>query len=106
MFFLNIENEIAVFVSICSNIFKNNISLSLIYIGLLNRFGVDLENDFAQTPNSGKARQPETSSVMEWLEQRSFLFGLELRGEDENFIVPLQNQGGQQQTESLRLALL
>ena len=62
-----------------------------------------MENDFTPNIDSGKSRQPETSSVMEWLEERSFLFGLELRGEDENFIVPLQNQGGQQQSETLRL---
>ena len=52
------------------------------------------DNEFRQ--------QPETSSVVEWLEQRSFLFGIELRGDDENFVLPQLPQ----QSETLRLVLL
>jgi hypothetical protein len=56
---------------------------------LLNLHGVDLENDFTPLSDTDRYRQQvETSSVMEWMEQRSFLFGIELRGEDENFVVP------------------
>jgi hypothetical protein len=68
-------------------------------LGLLNIHGVDLENDFgAVSVGEEHRQQPETSSVTEWLEQRSFLFGMELRGEDENFVLPQQPE----QSETLR----
>jgi len=55
--------------------------------GSVNRNGIDLENDFYPSYED-HSLQPETSSTVEWIKERTFLLGLILRGEDENFIIP------------------
>ena len=83
---------------------KLHFSASKKFSGAFNIHGVDLENDFVTSSSADNEfrQQPETSSVVEWLEQRSFLFGIELRGDDENFVLPQLPQ----QSETLRLVLL
>ena len=57
--------------------------------GKLNRAGIDLETDFNSSPNAHV--QPETQSIMTWMNQRKFLFSLDLRASDENILIPLVN---------------
>ena len=60
--------------------------------GRLNGNGVDLETDFSTEDNHSP--QPETSDVMEWMSNRQFLLSINLRGVDENIIVPKFNPSG------------
>lgn len=53
--------------------------------GSLNQGGVDLMENFS--PASQQA-QPEAQRVMTWMDQRKFLFSINLLGSDENVIVP------------------
>lgn len=55
--------------------------------GSLNRAGVDLETDFHYPPTDDNV-QPETERVVTWMDQRQFLFSVDLRGSDENIIIP------------------
>jgi len=58
------------------------------HAGSLNQAGVDLESNFDP---SGRRVQPETERIMTWMSQRKFLFSINLRGSDENIIVPNLN---------------
>ena len=61
--------------------------------GKLNRAGVDLETDFNTA--KGATVQPETQSIMTWMKQRKFMFSLDIRGSDENVLIPLVNSSFQ-----------
>ena len=52
--------------------------------GNLNQAGVDLDNDF----HSFDSAQPETKRIMKWMDERKFLFSLNLLGTNENIVVP------------------
>ena len=56
--------------------------------GALNQAGIDLELDFHKGQNS----QPETQRIINWMDQQKFLFSLDLRGSDENILIPIVNQ--------------
>lgn len=58
------------------------------HAGSLNQAGVDLESNFDP---SGRRVQPEAERIMTWMSQRKFLFSINLRGSDENIIVPNLN---------------
>ena len=57
--------------------------------GKLNSAGIDLETDFNSSTNAHI--QPETQSIMTWMNQRKFMFSLDLRASDENILIPLVN---------------
>ena len=57
--------------------------------GKLNQAGVDLETDFYTMGD--RSVQPETKSIMTWMDQRKFMFSLDIRGSDENVLIPLVN---------------
>jgi hypothetical protein len=57
-------------------------------VGRLNQAGVDLEDDFHVLDNKV---QPETRTMMTWMDQRKFVFSINLRGSDENIIIPTVN---------------
>ena len=52
--------------------------------GSLNQAGIDLDNDF----HSSDSVQPETKRIMKWMSERKFLFSVNLRGTNENIVVP------------------
>ena len=52
--------------------------------GSLNQAGVDLDNDF----HSFESSQPETKRIMKWMDERKFLFSLNLLANHENIVVP------------------
>ena len=55
--------------------------------GSLNQAGIDLELDY-----KGSNPQPETQRIINWMDQQKFLFSINLRGSDENILIPLINQ--------------
>ena len=55
--------------------------------GSLNQAGTDLEMDYGKS-----ACQPETERIKNWLDEQKFLFSINLRGSDENIIVPQISQ--------------
>ena len=54
--------------------------------GSLNQAGVDLLQDF--TGGHSKTPEPEAQRLMTWMDQRKFLFSINLRGSDEDIGVP------------------
>ncbi len=58
--------------------------------GSLNQAGVDLEMDYESllSSSSSSAPQPETQRIINWMDQQKFLFSINLRGADENIVVP------------------
>ena len=56
--------------------------------GSLNQAGVDLEMDYQSLRSSSSSPQPETQRIINWMDQQKFLFSINLRGADENIIVP------------------
>ena len=52
--------------------------------GSLNQAGIDLEDDF----RTYDSVQPETKRIMKWMSERKFLFSVNLKGTNENIVVP------------------